>query len=170
MVLCGAALLLACGSNGEGDHRGPRSGKGRLNANVNFANICPEFASYLLLPRDIDPGTWADISVSVHDPDDKSAVLPFEWRATSGRFSDLSRARTKYLCDAAGDQVLTVEVRDRTLLAADGSAGASGNRRSGRWRCGRLGRQDRGRCDASASLRLPRGRNQGGVSNAGRER
>jgi hypothetical protein len=84
---------------------------------VKFANKCPEFASYLLLPQAIDPGTWAAIRVSASDPDDKGAELAFAWRATSGTFSDLNLSETKYLCASAGEQVLTVEVRD-----ADGCA------------------------------------------------
>jgi hypothetical protein len=109
MLLCGASLALGCGASGEEGHGG-RKDRGRLHASVDFANMCPVFDSYVLLPYSIDPGSWADVSVRARDPDGHE--LAFAWRATSGIFSELELAETRYQCGSGGPQVLTVEVRD----------------------------------------------------------
>jgi hypothetical protein len=112
LVFACGGVQLGCGARGdEGDAR-PHKGKGRVHVDVNFANMCPEFESYLVLPSVIDPGYWAEVSVSASDPDGEVAGLTFAWQATSGTFSELALAETKYLCAASGEQMLTAEVRD----------------------------------------------------------
>src|SRR5262245_41723316 len=110
LLCCCACELLACGASG--DHGSSSStGDGALRAGGD-SNFWPVFDSFQLVPRDLDPGNFADATVWVSDRDDGTSQLSYAWSATSGVFTEPWLPETQYSCTQPGYQELTVIVRD----------------------------------------------------------
>jgi hypothetical protein len=102
--------LAACGSPDEAPAPPPPKPSGVVFDVDSRQNLCPLFTYYSITPTSIPPLTIADIEAFVLDPDGGDPEL--EWKATSGWFSALHVADTRYLCDAVGPQTLKLSATD----------------------------------------------------------
>jgi len=102
------ATLLGCGS-AEGTAAPAPARSSGVTFVVDTVR-CPVFAGFSLLPSVLTPGTYADVEVTVRDPD--GTRLALAWTATSGTFTERSSPITRYRCDELGDQVLTLSATD----------------------------------------------------------
>ena len=75
-------------------------------------NACPTFAFAFVLPKFIRHDETAVALVQGTDLDSDDVDLTYAWSATSGEFSDPTRASTDYRCDSAGPQQLFVSASD----------------------------------------------------------
>lgn len=73
---------------------------------------CPVLSSWQISPQMTSAsGGQLDVSVMASDADSGDA-LAFAWTATAGSFLAASSATTKFVCGAAGSQILTVAISD----------------------------------------------------------
>jgi hypothetical protein len=73
---------------------------------------CPVLSSWQISPQMTSAsGGQIDVSAIASDAD-SGDTLTFAWSATAGSFLAASSATTKYVCNAAGTQTLTVAISD----------------------------------------------------------
>lgn len=105
------SLCVACGVAEQVDEV---VGASRENQATTRPRSCPQFGSWLMLPKTPRVGLPAEIQVDVSDLDSPPEALSLEWRAGAGSFSEPSAAVTSFLCEREGYQTIALVARDET--------------------------------------------------------
>jgi hypothetical protein len=90
---------------GDGDSLPPVT----VHSDVVAGDRCPVLTSWVASPLQTSVGSWIDVGAAAQDDDGER--LGFAWQPAA-RFQDSHAATTRYRCDEAGMQTLTLHVSD----------------------------------------------------------